>query len=105
VLYTFTIDTICTIYAGLVQSRLCTADYALLTRYHGSLKHLNSRTHDRLKLPSRMAFYFLEGSETDVPGTVRVDKGWQAQSDLRFALAETAQATDRLGSGICLLFV
>jgi hypothetical protein len=39
-----------TIYTGLVQSRLCTADYALLTSnlvYHGSLRHLNSRTHDR----------------------------------------------------------
>jgi hypothetical protein len=39
-----------TIYTGLVQSRLCTADYALLTGYlvyHGSLRHLNSRTHDR----------------------------------------------------------
>jgi hypothetical protein len=37
-------------YTGLVQSRLCTADYALLTSnlvYHGSLRHLNSRTHDR----------------------------------------------------------
>jgi hypothetical protein len=35
---------------GLVQSRPCTADYALLTSYlvyHGSLKHLNSCTHDR----------------------------------------------------------
>jgi hypothetical protein len=33
-------------YTGIVQSRLCTADYALLIRYHGSLRHLNSRTHD-----------------------------------------------------------
>jgi hypothetical protein len=44
VLHTFTI------YTGLIQSRLCTADYALLTislLYHGSLRHLNSRTHDR----------------------------------------------------------
>jgi hypothetical protein len=35
---------------GLVQSRLCTADYALFTSYlvyHTSLRHLNSRTHDR----------------------------------------------------------
>jgi hypothetical protein len=40
----------CTIYTGLVQSRLGTADYALLTSnlvYHGSHRHLNSRTHDR----------------------------------------------------------
>jgi hypothetical protein len=39
-----------TIYTGLVQSRLCTTDYALLTSnlvYHGSLRHLNSRAHDR----------------------------------------------------------
>jgi hypothetical protein len=38
------------IYTRLVQSRLCTADYALLTTYlvyHGSLTHLNSRTQDR----------------------------------------------------------
>jgi predicted AAA+ superfamily ATPase len=39
-----------TIYTGLVQSRLCAADYPLLTSnlvYHGSLRHLNSHTHDR----------------------------------------------------------
>jgi hypothetical protein len=38
------------IYTGLVQSRLCTADYALFTSYlvyHSSIRHLNSRTHDR----------------------------------------------------------
>jgi hypothetical protein len=38
-----------TINTGLVQSRLCTADYALFTSYlvyHGSIRHLNSRTHD-----------------------------------------------------------
>jgi hypothetical protein len=38
-----------TIYTGLIQSRLCTADYAILTSnlvYHGNRKHLNSRTHD-----------------------------------------------------------
>jgi hypothetical protein len=37
-----------TMYTGLVQSRLCTADYALLTSYlvyHGSLRHLNSHRH------------------------------------------------------------
>jgi hypothetical protein len=45
------------IYTGLVQSRLCTADYAVLTSYlvyHGSLRHLNSRTHDRRQV---WAFY------------------------------------------------
>jgi hypothetical protein len=45
-LHTFTIKYIFTIYTGLVQSRPCTADYALLTSnlvYHGSLRHLNSR--------------------------------------------------------------
>jgi hypothetical protein len=39
-----------TIYTGLVQSRLCTEDYTLLTSflvYHGSFRHLNNRTHDR----------------------------------------------------------
>jgi hypothetical protein len=38
-----------TIYTGLVQSRLSTADYALFTCYlvyYGSIRHLNSRTHD-----------------------------------------------------------
>jgi hypothetical protein len=38
------------IYTGLVQSRLRTADYALFTSYlvyHGSFRHLNSRTRDR----------------------------------------------------------
>jgi hypothetical protein len=43
-------NTIFTIYTGLVQSRLCIADCALFTTYlvyHGSLRHLNSRTHDR----------------------------------------------------------
>jgi hypothetical protein len=50
VLHTFTIFTI---FTGLVQSRLCTADYALLTSnlvYHGSFRHLNSRTHDRRQI-------------------------------------------------------
>jgi hypothetical protein len=39
-----------TIYTGLFQSRLRTADYVLLTSflvYHGSFRHLNSRTRDR----------------------------------------------------------
>jgi hypothetical protein len=42
-------------YTGLVQSRLCTADYALLTRYYGSLRHLNSRTHDFLNYCSHIS--------------------------------------------------
>jgi hypothetical protein len=35
-------NAIFTIYTGLVLSRLCTADYALLTSYHDSFRHLNS---------------------------------------------------------------
>jgi hypothetical protein len=49
VLHTFKIN-YNNIYTDLVRSRLCTADYALLTSYlvyHGSLRHLDSRTHDR----------------------------------------------------------
>jgi hypothetical protein len=39
-----------TIYTGLVQSWLCTADSALFTSYlvyHGNIRHLSSPTHDR----------------------------------------------------------
>jgi hypothetical protein len=37
-------------YTGLVQYRLCAADYAIVASflvYHGSFRHLNSSTRDR----------------------------------------------------------
>jgi hypothetical protein len=66
-----------TIYTGLVQSRLCAADYALLTSnlvYHGSLRRLNSRTHDRRQVWASYIFCVGQGSGCTDPCTLHLGR-------------------------------